>query len=88
MNFILFGLAFEPENGDTMFETSVCTSTGPHGVTYERTVPIIGSVCNLPLAGFFLGLLLNPEDVGSTFLRNISGHLPDYTALHMRQQYS
>jgi hypothetical protein len=30
------------------------------------------------------GLLIYPEDGGSTFLRNTGKHLPDYTASHTR----
>jgi hypothetical protein len=35
------------------------------------------------LLDYLLGLLLNPEDTGSTFLRNILKLLPDYIASHL-----
>jgi hypothetical protein len=31
--------------------------------------------------------ILKVEDAGSTFLRNISKHLPHYTASHPRRQF-
>jgi hypothetical protein len=37
------------------------------------------------IAGFFLGLLFNPEDGSSMFLQNIGELLPDYAALHSRR---
>jgi hypothetical protein len=40
---------------------------------------MIHSAYCLFFAGYFLGLLLNPEDGGSMLLQNIS-ELPDYTA--------
>jgi hypothetical protein len=45
----------------------------------------IRSVGRLILAGFLLGLLFDTEDGGSTFLRNMGGLLPDYTALPPRR---
>jgi hypothetical protein len=36
------------------------------------------------LAGYLLGLLFNPEDGGSIFLRN-GELLPDYEALHAKR---
>jgi hypothetical protein len=40
------------------------------------------------LATYLPGLLFNPEDGGCMFLQNIGELLPDYMALHPRQQYS
>jgi hypothetical protein len=38
---------------------------------------------HLPLIhGYLIGLLLDPEDEDSTFLRNVGGLLLDYTVLH------
>jgi hypothetical protein len=34
-----------------------------------------------------LALLLNPEDGGITFLRNVDKHLPDYPASYHRRYY-
>jgi hypothetical protein len=45
------------------------------------------SACRLLHARCLLGLLLDTEDASSTFLRNISGILPDYTASHSRSYY-
>jgi hypothetical protein len=50
---------------------------------YQKIVLFIGSACHLLLAGFLLELLFDPEDGGSTFLQNVSGHLPEYMALHI-----
>jgi hypothetical protein len=46
-----------------------------------RFIIMQSSACSLLLAGFLLHLLFHPEDVGSTFLRNVGGFLPDYTML-------
>jgi hypothetical protein len=46
------------------------------------------SAYHLLLVGFPLDLFFEPDDGDSTFLRNVSGHLPDYTVLQMRWQYS
>jgi hypothetical protein len=43
---------------------------------------------HLILAGYLLGLFLDPEDGGSTFLRNVSELLSNYTVLHPRREYS
>jgi hypothetical protein len=40
------------------------------------------------ITGFLHGLLLDPKDGNSAFVRNVSELLPDYTALHLRRQYS
>jgi hypothetical protein len=37
---------------------------------------------------YMLGLLLNPEDGGSTFPRDVDERLPDYTAWHSRRHYN
>jgi hypothetical protein len=39
-------------------------------------------VSQAAFSGFFPGSLLDPEDVGSMFLRNV-GISPNYTALHL-----
>jgi hypothetical protein len=65
---MLLGLPFDSEDGGNMFETSVYTSSGLQGVTYGKTVLVIGSVCYLPLAGFFLGLRFDIENEATTFL--------------------
>jgi hypothetical protein len=44
------------------------------------------SPCCLLLAGFLLGLLLNSEDTGDMFLRNVSWFSPDSKALYLRRQ--
>jgi hypothetical protein len=36
-------------------------------------------------SGLLLGLLFNPEDEGSMFLRNFGELLPDYIAIHPRR---
>jgi hypothetical protein len=36
----------------------------------------------LPLTGYLLRLLFDPEDGGSIFIRNFEGLLLDYTVLH------
>jgi hypothetical protein len=38
--------------------------------------------------GFLHGLLFDLEDGSSTFVRNVSELLQEYTALHLRRQYS
>jgi hypothetical protein len=43
------------------------------------------SVWCLLLDYFLLGLLFNPKDGDSTCLRNVSGLLSGYTALHLRK---
>jgi hypothetical protein len=42
----------------------------------------------LQTAGFILGSLFDPEDGGSTSLRNVGELIPNYTALHPRWWYS
>jgi hypothetical protein len=42
-------------------------------------------ICRLFLLLFLLGLLFDPEDGCSAFLRNVGGLLPDYTALQPRR---
>jgi hypothetical protein len=42
----------------------------------------------LNFAGLLLGLLFDPEDVGSKFLQNIDELLADYKALYPRRLYS
>jgi hypothetical protein len=37
---------------------------------------------------FLLGLLFEPEDGGSSLLRNVEKLRPDYTTSHSRRQYS
>jgi hypothetical protein len=37
------------------------------------------------LAGYFLGLLINPEDGGGTFLQKIDGLQLDHTALYPKR---
>jgi hypothetical protein len=37
------------------------------------------------LAGFLLGLLVNPEDESNSFIENIDELIPYYTALHPRK---
>jgi hypothetical protein len=37
------------------------------------------------LSNSLFGLLFNPEDGGSVFLRNVSKFLPVYTALHSKK---
>jgi hypothetical protein len=60
-------------------------------VSEEHTASIFrfeeaeGFACCLLLADYSLDLLFNPEDGGSMFLRNVSEHLPDYTASHPRR---
>jgi hypothetical protein len=48
---------------------------------------ILGSLsaCRLVTFCFPLGLRFDPEERGITVLRNVGGHLPDYTALHARR---
>jgi hypothetical protein len=70
---------------NTVFwDVNPCSSVEVHG--HFR-----GMCClNLPtllLAGCLIGFFVEPEDEGSIFLRNM-GDLPDYTALHPRNQYS
>jgi hypothetical protein len=41
--------------------------------------------CNVAqLATFLVSLIFNPNDEGSTFLRNFRKFLPEYIALHLR----
>jgi hypothetical protein len=61
------------------------TSTRLHSVTYEMTVLFIGPVFHLSLADCLLGLDIDPEDGGSTFIRNVVRLLPDYMGLHPRR---
>jgi hypothetical protein len=63
----------------------ICTSL--HGITC-KTIVLIGSLYSLNLAGYLFGLHLDPEDGGSTFVRNVRGHSPGYTLLHPRIKYS
>jgi hypothetical protein len=46
------------------------------------------SACCLLHAAFLYGLVFHPEDGGDVFLRNVGGHLPDYTALYPRRYNS
>jgi hypothetical protein len=43
---------------------------------------------SLLLAGCILGLLCDPEEGSSMFLRSIGEIIPDYTTSHSRRQYS
>jgi hypothetical protein len=45
-----------------------------------------GCACFVLLAGHLLGSLVNPEDGGYTFLRNIGKILPDNTVSHDKGQ--
>jgi hypothetical protein len=47
----------------------------------------VSSACSLLHAGFLLGLLIDPEDGGDIFLRNIDFPLPDYMALYSRREH-
>jgi hypothetical protein len=58
------------------------------GRVYDGAYDILGctaagSACHLHHAGFLLGLLLEPEDEGEMFFRNV-GLCPNYTALQHR----
>jgi hypothetical protein len=56
---------------------------------YEhRACMAVQGACCLLLAGFLLNTLFDPEDAGDTFLQNVRGLLPDYTALKSRRLYS
>jgi hypothetical protein len=39
------------------------------------------SVCHLLLAGYFLGLIFDPEDGSNMFFPNIGGRVPNCTVL-------
>jgi hypothetical protein len=43
------------------------------------------SACFLLHGGFFLGLLFNPEDGGSMFLKNVALFAADYMSLYPRR---
>jgi hypothetical protein len=62
----------------------ICTSL--HGVT-RKTIVLIGSVYSLSLSSYLFGLLLDPEDGGSTFVRNVHGlprcYIPEDSTLYI-----
>jgi hypothetical protein len=60
----------------------VCRS---HSADCEKEINAVQSACNL-LSGLLLGLLMDPEDEGDMFLRNIVPS-PIYTALQPRILY-
>jgi hypothetical protein len=51
------------------------------------TMNCLYSAWRLRLTGFLLGLLLDPEDAGSTFPKNVTERVPTYTVLHPRRWY-
>jgi hypothetical protein len=59
----------------------------PSGSECKPGKKLARSRCML-VAGFFLGLLFNPEDGSSMFFQNIGEVLSHYTALHPRRSYS
>jgi hypothetical protein len=44
--------------------------------------------CHLLSPGYYLGILINPEHGGSTFLCNVCAHLSDYKTSHPEKQNS
>jgi hypothetical protein len=48
----------------------------------------IGFSCRLLYAGYLLGLLVNPKDRGTMFLRNVGEILSDYIVIYPSIWYS
>jgi hypothetical protein len=57
-------------------------------VSLKREISPFAFFCFTLLAGYLLGLLVDPEDEDSTFLRKVGGILTHYMTLHPRRQYS